>query len=528
MGIKQFDKIVAKNFWAVQLTDSEHRKWTEIAELGKLTYHWEGIPVYDADKLININIAVAKVYPEYDKEKIKKIAKGIYDFSKIEKGDGILGINGERVIERVGLVTSEAKLGFSQRIELNINWVRDFKPDVATAPVFDRESEVQKVTPEIMKKISVPIEIGSQTVKEGISAIDTLYLKEVLPDKLFEVKDAPYNRVVLFYGTNRNRTGSNKTKDWYGSTLTKELIYGICTVTIPKTHIVGELDRPLKIMGISFRDNPERHIVLETLNETSEKDFVLTISQQLSEKAEKSALIFVHGYNVTFHDAALRTAQIAADIPFDGISGFFSWPSAGKTVPYLTDDVNAQASGSQMEKFLDKLISDTGLEQVHILAHSMGNIVLTATLKDLSDKSSWAEKVKIINQIILAAPDIDQDVFTNQILPYFKNVGIRRTLYASGSDEALAISQGVRGGKPKLGQAGEHIYVANGIDTIDASNVPSRDIHHSYIFEADSLLADLFALINDNKHPSKRRLIPGVKNGLNYWLFPVKVNIKAD
>jgi esterase/lipase superfamily enzyme len=37
----------------------------------------------------------------------------------------------------------------------------------------------------------------------------------------------------------------------------------------------------------------------------------------------------VHGYNVSFDDAALRTAQLAYDLTFDCPAAFFSWPSKG-------------------------------------------------------------------------------------------------------------------------------------------------------------------------------------------------------
>ena len=42
------------------------------------------------------------------------------------------------------------------------------------------------------------------------------------------------------------------------------------------------------------------------------------------------ALIFVHGFNVSFDNALFRAAQIAYDLNFDGPGVSFSWPSRGQ------------------------------------------------------------------------------------------------------------------------------------------------------------------------------------------------------
>lgn len=42
------------------------------------------------------------------------------------------------------------------------------------------------------------------------------------------------------------------------------------------------------------------------------------------EADERCAVIFVHGYNVSFQDAALRAAQIGFDLSIKGAMAFFS------------------------------------------------------------------------------------------------------------------------------------------------------------------------------------------------------------
>jgi len=138
----------------------------------------------------------------------------------------------------------------------------------------------------------------------------------------------------------------------------------------------------------------------------------------------------------------------------------------------------------------------------------------------LSDKSSFESKLKIINQIVLAAPDIDQNVFLNTILPKFQKIGNQRTLYASDKDNALHLSENFRNGLSRLGDASESLFVSEGLDTIDASNVKSNWLGHSYIFDTKELLSDLFYLLGKGLKPEERRLRPRKKKNLIYWLFP--------
>ena len=296
--------------------------------------------------------------------------------------------------------------------------------------------------------------------------------------------------------------------------------YGSCKINIPKDHIQGNIERPSKILWLfNLSENDEKHIVLKKIQEKSEDDFYQWLKRDLPNTENKSALLFVHGYNTSFAEAAWRTGQIAYDTPFNGLTGFFSWPSYGNNINYFSDIENADASITALEKFIEDFIIKTEAKKLHIIAHSMGNRVVTQALNNLFRKESFKPYRNIINQIILAAPDLDQDVFTSNILPTFKNIGFKRTLYASDKDKALSLSKTLRIGKIRLGQGGKNIFVSDGIDSIDASDVMSEGNHHSYIFETRELLMDMNILFQEGWEPSKRRLINKTKNGLFYWLF---------
>ncbi|MBK8451703.1 MAG: alpha/beta hydrolase [Saprospiraceae bacterium] len=233
-------------------------------------------------------------------------------------------------------------------------------------------------------------------------------------------------------------------------------------------------------------------MVLKSITEISEQTFFTLLAEDVNKLSEKSAMIFIHGYNMTFAEAARRTAQIAWDIPFNGITGFYSWPSSGKKLSYPKDIEHADASIPYLEEFIENFVNQTKIENLHLIAHSMGNKLLTSSLINLSIKTKFSHKLNIFRQIVLAAPDIDQIVFKNTILPHFKNIGSRRTLYSSDKDKALHLSKEIRGGLARLGDAGNSLFVDRSLDTVDASNVKSRGNKHSYIFDTKELLADLF------------------------------------
>lgn len=328
-------------------------------------------------------------------------------------------------------------------------------------------------------------------------------------------------QVSVFYGTNRNRLIAEEKKK-FGNELDK-MEQGYCIISIPPGHKQGALERPARFLWWQKSEKQEKHIVLNSINPLSENDFYSRLKESLIRSESKMAMIFIHGFNTSFEEAARRCGQITYDIPFSGITGFFSWPSSGRVTDYARDVERAEASISNLASFIENVVIKTGVKELHFIAHSMGNRILTRSLNNLFQKESFKQKISIISQIVLAAPDIDTDVFNNEIYPTFKKIGKRRTIYASDQDMALHFSEKLHKNLRRVGEGGANIYVADGLDTIDASNVRSKGIHHSYIFEESELLYDLNMLFLNGSEPQKRRLMEKSKtidnNSLKYWLF---------
>lgn len=295
--------------------------------------------------------------------------------------------------------------------------------------------------------------------------------------------------------------------------------FGFCEVQIPKGHIQGELERPGRFIIWELPEDEKKHVVVKSIEEKDKDEFWKEFKTRVSGAANKNILLFIHGYNTTFEEAARRSAQLSWDLPFNGMSGFYSWPSSGKLADYFADEAKARSSGPALAEFLRQIIASTEAEQLHIIAHSMGSLILSLSLNRMRQDSSIADDLEKIHQLVLGAPDIDQDEFRNTILPEFKNIGKRRTVYASDHDEALQYSSIVRHNRLRLGQVRDDVFLDKYIDTVEVSNVET-DNSHGYIFESKSLLSDLYFLLILGLGPLERRLREIKKNDFVYWLFP--------
>jgi esterase/lipase superfamily enzyme len=158
----------------------------------------------------------------------------------------------------------------------------------------------------------------------------------------------PRGNHYVFYATNRQPTGNSEPSKFYGTADTRELAYGRTSVSIPSAHKIGELELA-SLWRLELNPNANRHFVLKSVVPLGIAEAKQQIAAGLRIASAKSVLIFVHGYNVTFSEAALRTAQLAHDLRFPGIAMVYSWPSAGQSSGYLHDEESAQLAKSQFD-----------------------------------------------------------------------------------------------------------------------------------------------------------------------------------
>ena len=290
------------------------------------------------------------------------------------------------------------------------------------------------------------------------------------------------------------------------------LRYGICNVSIPLSHKVGEIESP-RWWRFEFSENPEKHVVIQDKSLTSKDIFFGPESKSISPRL----FLFIHGYNVAFDDAAKRTAQIAYDLSFDGIPMFYSWPSKGNTAAYTHDSQNIDYSSHNISIFISEILDNFPKHEINLIAHSMGTRGLTEALINVYNKDPLA--AKRINEVILAAPDIDAEIFVRDIAPKLTKNSNSITLYASSNDKALKASKEVNG-HPRAGDSGNGLVIFDGIETIDATNLDTGFLGHSYFGNSRPVIADIDQLLDHGVRAGERiGLLSAQKGGQKYWEF---------
>jgi len=342
---------------------------------------------------------------------------------------------------------------------------------------------------------------ASNACCEGINEKTDRMLKRATPET---ATTGPVRKTV-YYATNRNQGDTSKPKRAYG-TNRAQLSYGRCEVSIPSTHVEGQIEEP-PWWKFWAQENPSEHVILLHVYPSADKASFFDLLREAFPRSapKRAAFVFIPGFSVSFEDAAKRTAQMAADLKFDGVPIFFSWPSKDhiSVRDYLADETSARASESVVTTFLDDFMTQTNAEQVYLIAHSLGTDVLTqAFMKLVAVNPKMRRRVR---EVILAAPDIDAEIFKNDVAPVLLGSGNARTpltLYASSTDKALATSHEAHKA-PRAGEIGQGLVLLNGVETIDASNVDTSFLNHSP-FDSRAVISDISVLIDTGQRACNR------------------------
>jgi esterase/lipase superfamily enzyme len=320
--------------------------------------------------------------------------------------------------------------------------------------------------------------------------------------------EATYTQMRVFYGTDRNHWMEDG-RARYGRDF-GPFDYGVTTVSIPREHKLAKLESP-SWLKLEFREDPNKHVMVMGAERKSKDDFFNELKAMTAESRRESVLLFVHGFNVAFDDAARRTAQLAYDLTFDGAPVFYSWPSQSRlsVSGYKTDAEHAEKAMPHLKEFLNDVATRSGAKRIYLIAHSMGNRVLTQAVKELFEDKKCA-LARCCESIVLAAPDISAKVFLQDIAPRLVESDARITLYASSADLALKGSQKFNG-EPRAGDITPSPVIIDGMETVDASGVDTSLLGHSYYGDSTTVVSDLYQLI---------------KYGRRAWLRPALKRVK--
>jgi len=361
-------------------------------------------------------------------------------------------------------------------------------------------------------QILISLALGACATAPGPLSIPT-----AIP-RIEDAKEGHPVKVAVFYGTNRVPVAKPV---YFDDNEAPGIQYGYALVSLPWIHKTGRIETPTVLDW--DKNNADRFMLLLDAVPLRPEDFVAQVNRSFAaDPRKKIGFVFVHGFNVPFRDAALRTAQLAVDMQLPAVPAFFSWPSNGEpsmegTANYLRDFTKAISSIPALEEFLVQFAEKTRAEEIYVLAHSMGSWTTTHALMSLSlNRPRLAAKIKLVT---LAAPDIDARVFTVQIAPAMVKAGYTVNLYASDKDRALNASNFVWG-RPRAGIAGEALSLSPGVETVDASNIDTDFLGHSKYGDSPALLKDMALFYSGMRAGQRPGLVPKKSGAGAYWQIP--------
>ncbi|KQS64779.1 hypothetical protein ASG39_11315 [Rhizobium sp. Leaf371] len=242
--------------------------------------------------------------------------------------------------------------------------------------------------------------------------------------------------LTLFAVTNRARDG-----DGFDSGRARTLTYERYRLSIPASHKPAAIEYP------STHPDPEKTMTVRERRRLDQRSMVAAIVAQPG--FDGTVGLFVHGFNYRYQEGVFRLAQMAADSRSKAMPVLFSWPSEGALSGYLADRDAVLFSRDDLVSLMAAL-SETGkVRQILLFGHSMGGFLIMESVRQLrlTDRGDVLDKLSVV----LAAPDIDADLFRRQ-MDVIGRLRSPLVLLVSPQDEALAASSLLSGARPRVGR----------------------------------------------------------------------------
>lgn len=354
-------------------------------------------------------------------------------------------------------------------------------------------------------------------------------------DKARSRRRASIRDVRVYFATNRQR--DPKAADIsFGGDRAESVTTGFADIWVP---VQNKPPRPSKrelsddITSIDETTAVDRLVIQRT--SIIAEDALIKMADDTRRSARISrgeALVFVHGFNVSFANALRRTAQIAYDLNFDGPVFLFTWPSRGgngtlkgllSTRYYPYDRESADLSVQYLLDFITGPLAKTGASKIHFIAHSMGNRPMLEALERIKLMGAAAPKFAV-GEVVLASPDVEVGRF-KQLVAAVGKLPAKMTLYASTRDRALRASQWVWGGGARAGYVtDEGPFVTSGVDSIDVSTAGANpfDLNHDVYVANPAIFKDMRVVLENGLRPPDQRthdLKPIAGKAGTYWTF---------
>ncbi|GGF78189.1 hypothetical protein GCM10007301_42730 [Azorhizobium oxalatiphilum] len=312
------------------------------------------------------------------------------------------------------------------------------------------------------------------------------------PEVLTTVPGVPGAKVVTVeVATTRQREAPDS--NVFTARRARETGYAAFRVSLPPNHQPGRIEWPT-----GTPDPATSFAILDQSVQTRQAFLRATAN------ARGPVTVFVHGYNYNFQESLFRLAQLAADANVGGVPVLFAWPSEAKLEGYAADRESVAYSRDALVELLTELAREPGTGKITVLGHSMGGWLVAEAVRQLRLMGRNAVIARL--DVVLAAPDIDVDVFRAQ-LAVIGRLSPPLTLLVSRDDVALSLSGRISGDRPRVGALDvddprvQEAAAKAGVQVVDISSLKASDgFNHDRFTE----LAALYPRLESGAHERGR------------------------
>jgi len=366
-----------------------------------------------------------------------------------------------------------------------------------------------------MPRIQMPVMTPRNSVRAGLLLLVPLLMSCASPPKgvLSPVAQSAPNATEVSILVATTRAPSDNPGLLYSGERGNAIDFNELVISIPPDagRKIGEVQWPKKLPA-----DPSREFATLSANPFTTLDQVKAWYESRKSSSGR-LLIFVHGFNTRYESAVYRFAQIAHDSNTDATPVMFTWPSRGSVFDYGYDKESTNYSRSALEALLTVASETPDIREITILAHSMGTWLTMESLRQMAIRNNGVPSK--ISDVILASPDLDVDVFRQQLADMGPNRP-KFTVFVSRDDRALTLSRRISGNVDRLGQidinnpAYREEFELGGITVLDLSALKDGDrLNHSKFADSPEVVKLLGQRLIDGQTVTDQDLGLGAELG---------------
>jgi esterase/lipase superfamily enzyme len=340
--------------------------------------------------------------------------------------------------------------------------------------------------------------------------------------------EGKYKVVDIFYATDRQHDEKNGELS-FNRKLADNITYGALNIKIdPRVRIGTMLPNALKRHGIMRMQD------VKTFDEAA---FMKQLSDAVKNSPHNSLLVLVFGYKDNFEATAIKAAYFAYLLDVNTPVLLFDWPGDQSVTPggYHKARRMAEASGPYLGDLITKVARQVKPENMWIEASSLGCQVTCDAFEQMCKYPDMADPDTEIAHVILAAPDVSKDEFTEKFGKEIASISKKVTAYVSSNDTALLVS-GILDQKKKLGRM-KIDYDENQLDEasgmlylkslepskyalVDVTPINTASYKHGYYLEAPEFYDDFYLRIFDKqRHINRNLYLVTSKGKVDCWVL---------